>query len=151
MPNFACCDGTFFNPSRDATAVNVETARTPTRLVPGEGDKMTYETPSIVDHGSLVQLTAMINVGGPVDTHGSSPPGHSCPTGPPNATPPGQEKHADLYSVYGNDNQGPGNNNGSPPCVGNGGGVGNGNDFPGTPDFNPANPGQGGGTPPSGP
>lgn len=93
---------------------------------------MTYETPSITDHGTLVELTAMMNVGGPVDTYGSSPPGHSCPTGPPGANP-----HAGADGV----------NSGRPPCVGEGGGLGNGNDFPGPPDFNPANPGHGG-TPP---
>ena len=93
----------------------------------------TYETPQIVDFGTLVELTAMMNVGGPVDTYASSPPGHSCPTGPP-----GPNEHA-----------GGGDNNGRPPCVGEGGGLGgnNGNDFPGNPDFNPANPGHGG-TPP---
>jgi hypothetical protein len=86
-----------------------------------------YETPTIADHGSLVDVTAMTNVGGPVDTYGSSPPGHSCPTGPPSVNP----------------NAGGGVNSGDPPCVGNGGGVGNGNDFPGNPDFNPNNPGKG--------
>jgi hypothetical protein len=96
---------------------------------------MSYETPTVVDYGTLVEITAMMNVGGPVDTYAAHPPGHSCPTGPPG---PNQHANAD-----------PNNNNGKPPCVGNGGGLGgsNGNDFPGNPDFNPANPGHGG-TPP---
>lgn len=93
---------------------------------------MTYETPAVHDYGTLVELTAMMNVGGPVDTYAFSPPGHSCPTGPPGP----------------NTNAGGGDNSGDPNCVGNGGGVGGGNDFPGDPDYNPANPGQGGGTPP---
>ena len=88
---------------------------------------MTYEAPSIVDHGTLVELTAMMNVGGPVDTYAQHPPGHSCPTGPPGP----------------NENAGGGENNGTPPCVGEGGGLGQGNDFPGPPDFNPDNPGHG--------
>jgi hypothetical protein len=92
---------------------------------------MTYDKPNITDHGSLRDLTAMMNVGGPVDTYAAHPPGHSCPTGPP-----GPNEHA-----------GGGVNNGDPQCVGNGGGVGGGNDFPGNPDFNPNNPGHGG-TPP---
>jgi hypothetical protein len=37
----------------------------------------------IVDHGSLTEITAMEQVGGPVDTFQFHPPGHSCPTGPP--------------------------------------------------------------------
>jgi hypothetical protein len=96
---------------------------------------MSYQAPTITDLGTLVELTAMMNVGGPVDTYAAHPPGHSCPTGPPAANP----------------NAGGGVNQGNPPCVGNGGGIGGGNDFPGVPDFNPANPGQGGGDPPSGP
>jgi|SRR5215208_3015816 hypothetical protein len=94
------------------------------------GEKMTYDTPTICDYGTLVDLTAMMNVGGPVDTYAQSPPGHSCPTGPP-----GPNTHAGAT----------GENSGNPQCVGEGGGLGgpNGNDFPGNPDFNPANPGQG--------
>lgn len=98
---------------------------------------MNYIKPEITDHGSLADLTAMMNVGGPVDTYAAQPPGHSCPTGPP-----GPNDNANANA---------GNNNGNPPCVGNGGGVGKGNDFPGFPDYNPANPGQGGGDPPKGP
>ena len=93
-----------------------------------------YDRPTVVDFGTLVELTAMMNVGGPVDTYASAPPGHSCPTGPP-----GPNENAGAT----------GENSGRPPCVGEGGGLGgtNGNDFPGNPDFNPANPGHGG-TPP---
>jgi hypothetical protein len=94
---------------------------------------MTYEQPAVVDYGTLVEITAMMNVGGPVDTYAAHPPGHSCPTGPPG---PNDNANAD-----------PNNNNGKPPCVGNGGGVGNGNDWPADPDLNPTNPGHGG-TPP---
>lgn len=100
---------------------------------------MTYETPTIVDHGTLVEMTAMMNVGGPVDTYGQSPPGHSCPTGPPGPNDNAQHNNPGAT------------NNSAGVCVGNGGGVGGGNDFPGVPDFNPANPGQGGGDPPKGP
>jgi hypothetical protein len=39
---------------------------------------ISYEKPAIVDHGSLVELTAMLDVGGPADFHGAHP-GHSCP------------------------------------------------------------------------
>jgi hypothetical protein len=42
---------------------------------------LNYERPTIVDHGSLTDLTAMLQVGGPVDTFQFHPPGHSCPTG----------------------------------------------------------------------
>jgi hypothetical protein len=89
---------------------------------------LNYETPTIVNHGSLTELTAMMNVGGPVDTYAAHPPGHSCPTGPPAANPNAGGAYPDV----------------DPSCVGNGGGIGGGNDFPGNPDFNPANPGQGG-------
>ena len=93
----------------------------------------TYERPAVTDFGTLVDITAGVNVGGPVDMYGATP-GHSCPTGPP-----GPNENAGAT----------GDNNGRPPCVGQGGGLGgtNGNDFPGNPDFNPANPGLGG-TPP---
>lgn len=65
---------------------------------------MRYERPTIEDYGTLIELTAMMNVGGPEDAiqkgvgASSAPPGHSCPTGPPGAL------------------GGPGNNNGNPPC-----------------------------------
>ena len=91
----------------------------------------TYERPTVADLGTLVELTAMMNVGGPVDTYAAHPPGHSCPTGPPSV----------------NENAGAtGDNNNNAQCVGQGGGLGGdtGNDFPGDPDFNPNNPGQGG-------
>jgi hypothetical protein len=39
-----------------------------------------YERPTVVDHGSLAELTAALDVGGPADTHVFHPPGHSCPT-----------------------------------------------------------------------
>jgi hypothetical protein len=39
-----------------------------------------YERPTVVDHGSLTELTAALAVGGPADTHLAHPPGHSCPT-----------------------------------------------------------------------
>jgi hypothetical protein len=42
-----------------------------------------YKRPTIVDHGTLTEVTAMLDVGGPVDTFEFHPPGHSCPTGPP--------------------------------------------------------------------
>jgi hypothetical protein len=42
---------------------------------------LTYERPSVIDHGSLTELTAQLQVGGPVDTFQFHPPGHSCPTG----------------------------------------------------------------------
>jgi hypothetical protein len=58
-----------------------------------------YESPTIVDHGSLAEVTAMQDVGGPVDTFVAHPPGHSCPTGPP---------------------LGPDTGKSSPPCVGGG-------------------------------
>ena len=84
---------------------------------------MSYETPTIVDHGSLTELTAMMNVGGPVDTHGNAVPGHSCPTGTPGWV----------------DSNSSGINQGSPPCVGHGS----------NPIDNPNNPGNPfGGTPP---
>ncbi len=91
---------------------------------------MTYEAPAIADYGTLTELTAGQNVGGPVDMYGATP-GHSCPTGYP-----GPNTHPNHVI----------DNNSHAPCVGNGGGLGgpNGNDFPGVPDFNPANPGQGG-------
>jgi len=38
-----------------------------------------YERPAVVDHGTLTELTAMLSVGGPADTHVFHPPGHSCP------------------------------------------------------------------------
>jgi hypothetical protein len=44
---------------------------------------LSYEHPEIVDHGSLGELTASVQVGGPVDGFGTQTPGHSCPTGPP--------------------------------------------------------------------
>ena len=40
---------------------------------------MTYETPTIVDHGTLVEMTAMMNVGGPVDTYAQRTPGPQLP------------------------------------------------------------------------
>jgi hypothetical protein len=74
---------------------------------------MLYEAPTIEDYGTLVELTAMMNVGGPEDAlqkgvgADSAPPGHTCPTGPP----------------PGNGNAGGGVNNGNPQCnVPNGGG-----------------------------
>jgi hypothetical protein len=76
---------------------------------------MSYEEPQITEYGSLTELTAMMHVGGPVDTFAESPPGHSCPTGPP---------------LEG------GTNHGDPECVGQGGGSA-------LPGDNPANPGQG--------
>jgi hypothetical protein len=91
---------------------------------------MTYERPQIADYGSLVELTAMLNVGGPVDTYAEHPPGHSCPTGPP-----GPNENTNSSGL----------NQGDPRCVGQGGGVGGGNDFEGDPDFNPENPGSSGG------
>ena len=95
---------------------------------------MTYEKPAVVDYGTLVEITAMMNVGGPVDTYAAHPPGHSCPTGPPG---PNENTGSD------------GTNSGDPQCVGQGGGLGGttGNDFNGDPDFNPDNPGSGGTTP----
>jgi hypothetical protein len=65
---------------------------------------MTYARPTIEDYGTLIELTAMMNVGGPEDAlqkgvgAGAAPPGHSCPTGPPSAIGPGN------------------GNNGNPPC-----------------------------------
>jgi len=42
-----------------------------------------YESPSIVDHGSLSELTAATQIGGPQDgvLYAEGAPGHSCPTG----------------------------------------------------------------------
>jgi hypothetical protein len=45
--------------------------------------KLAYETPAVNDYGSLVDLTAAIQVGGPVDGFGTTTPGHSSQTGPP--------------------------------------------------------------------
>jgi hypothetical protein len=42
-----------------------------------------YDPPTIVDYGSLADVTAHQQVGGPVDTFAYQPPGHSCPTGSP--------------------------------------------------------------------
>jgi hypothetical protein len=38
-----------------------------------------YEQPTVVDHGSLAELTAALDVGGPTDAYLGTPPGHSCP------------------------------------------------------------------------
>jgi hypothetical protein len=92
----------------------------------------TYERPQIRDFGTLFDLTAMMNVGGPEDAlqkgvaH-DAPPGHTCPIGPP----PGNTHSGSQ-----------GNSTADPPCVGNGGGVGGGNNFGQSPG-NPANPGRG--------
>lgn len=48
-----------------------------------------YERPTVVDHGSLIELTAALKVGGPADVHGAHP-GHSCPpSGAPSVGCPG--------------------------------------------------------------
>jgi hypothetical protein len=48
---------------------------------------MGYERPEIEDYGTLSDLTASLDVGGPEDAilkHGAHPkPGHSLPPGPP--------------------------------------------------------------------
>lgn len=66
---------------------------------------MLYEKPIIEDYGTLVELTAMMNVTGEEDAlqkgvGNAAPPGHTCPTGPP----------------PGNGNAGGGVNSGNPQC-----------------------------------
>lgn len=93
---------------------------------------LNYHKPTLSDYGDLVELTRMMNVGGPEDAlekgvGPQAPPGHTCPQGPP----PGNDSSGST-----------GDPAGDAQCVGNGGGVGGGNNFGESPG-NPANPGNG--------